>query len=152
MKFIDKLSVKEACGTKPKLIQEFIGMVNPGTSDVSIAKMESPHGWEEPGQTPEFDEYTVVLKGTLCVKTREESLEVKKGQSVIAEKGKCIQYNTPYESGAEYISVCLPAFTPQAVHRDKDWKLELAFNIINKMILFSANYAIPYPHHSGATI
>ncbi len=93
-------------------------MVNSGTSDISIAKMESPQGWEEPGQTPEFDEQTVVLKGTLCVKTKEKNLEVKQGQAVIAEKGEWIQYSTPYEGGAEYISVCLPAFAPQAVHRD----------------------------------
>lgn len=118
MKLIDSPSVIEACGTKPKIIQEFVGVVNSGTSDVSIAKMESPQGWEEPGQTPEFDEYTIVLKGTLCVKTMAEILEIKKGQAIIAEKGEWVQYSTPYEGGAEYISVCLPAFTPQAVHRD----------------------------------
>ncbi len=118
MKFIDKPSVIEACGNKPKVIEEFIGMVNSGTSDVSIANMKSPQGWEEPGQTPEFDEYTVVLKGTLCVKSKEGSLEVKKGQAVIAVKGEWVQYSTPYEGGAEYISACLPAFTPRAVHRD----------------------------------
>ncbi len=118
MKFIDKPSVIEACGNKPKVIEEFIGMVNSGTSDISIARMKSPQGWEEPGQTPEFDEYTLVLRGTLCVKTKEGSLEVGKGQAVIAGKGEWAQYSTPYEGGAEYISVCLPAFTPRAVHRD----------------------------------
>ncbi len=100
------------------IIQEFIGMVNSGTFDVSIAKMESPQGWEEPGQTPVFDEYTVVLKGTLCIKTKERKLEAKQGQAVIAEKGEWVQYSTPHEDDAEYISVCLPAFAPQAVHRD----------------------------------
>ncbi len=118
MKLIDKPSVIEACGNKPKVIEEFIGMVNSGTSDLSIANMKSPQGWEEPGQTPEFDEYTVVLKGTLCVKSKEGSLEVGKGQAVIAGKGEWAQYSTSYEGGAEYISVCLPAFTPRAVHRD----------------------------------
>ncbi len=118
MKLIDNPSVIEACGNKPKVIEEFIGMVNSGTSDISIARMKSPQGWEEPGQTPEFDEYTLVLKGTLCVKSKEGSLEVGKDQAVIAEKGEWVQYSTPYEGGAEYISVCLPSFTPRAVHRD----------------------------------
>lgn len=118
MKLIDSPSVIEACGNKPKVIEEFIGMVNSGTSDISIARMKSPQGWEEPGQTPEFDEYTLVLKGTLCVKSKEGSFEVGKGQAVIAGKGEWVQYSTPYEGGAEYISVCLPAFTPRAVHRD----------------------------------
>ena len=118
MKLIDSPSVIEACGTKPKVIQEFVGMVNSGTSEVSIAKMKSPQSWEEPGQTPEFDEYTLVLKGILCVKTKEGRLEIEKGQAIIAGKGEWVQYSTPYEGGAEYISVCLPAFTPQSVHRD----------------------------------
>ncbi len=118
MKLIDTPTVIEAYGTKSKLIQEFIGMANSGTSDVSIARMESPQGWEEPGQTPEFDEYTIVRNGTLCVKAKKGSLEVKKGQAVIAEKGEWVQYSTPYEGGAEYISVCLPAFIPKTVHRD----------------------------------
>ena len=108
----------KACGNKPKVIEEFIGMVNSGTSDISIARMKSPQGWKEPGQTPEFDEYTLVLRGTLCVKSKEGSLEAGKGQAVIAGKGEWVQYSTPYEGGAEYISVCLPAFTPRAVHRD----------------------------------
>ncbi len=118
VKLIDNPSVIEACGNKPKVIEEFIGMVNSGTSDISIARMKSPQGWEEPGQTPEFDEYTLVLRGTLCVKSKEGSLEVGKGQAIIAGKGEWVQYSTPYEGGAEYISVCLPAFTPRAVHRD----------------------------------
>ncbi len=119
MKLIDNPSVIEACGNKPKVIEEFIGMVNSGTSDISIARMKSPQGWEEPGQTPEFDEYTLVLKGTLCVKSKEGNLEVGKGEAVISGKGEWVQYSIPYEGGAEYISVCLPAFTPRAVHRDK---------------------------------
>ena len=80
--------------------------------------MKSSQGWEEPGQTPEFDEYTVVLKGTLCVKTKEKSYKVKQGQAIIATKGQWVQYSTPYEGGAEYIAVCLPAFTPETVNRD----------------------------------
>ena len=120
MKLVKRPSEIQACGTEPKVIQEFIGPVNSGTSDVSIARMKSAKGWEEPGQTPEFDEYTVVLKGTLCVKTKERSYEVKQGQAVIAHKGEWIQYSTPYEGGAEYIAVCLPAFTPATVHRDDD--------------------------------
>jgi hypothetical protein len=109
------------CGNKPEVIQKFIGMVNSGTSDVSIAKMESPQSWEEPGQTPEFDEYTLVLKGTLCVRTKEGRLEVGKVQAVIAKKGEYGFNTAPYEGGAEYISVCLPAFNPQTVHRDNTW-------------------------------
>lgn len=120
MKLVKRPSEIKACGTGPKVIQEFIGPVNSGTSDVNIARMKSTEGWEEPGQTPEFDEYTVVLKGKLCVKTKEGSYEVKQGQAIIANKGVWIQYSTPYKGGAEYIAVCLPAFTPGAVHRDND--------------------------------
>ena len=118
MKLIKRPSEIEACGTKSKIIQEFIGLVNTGSSDVSIARMESSQGWEEPGQTPEFDEYTIVLNGTLGVKTKDRSYEVKQGQAIIANKGEWVQYSTPYEGGAEYIAVCLPAFTPLTVHRD----------------------------------
>ncbi len=118
MKLIKYPAELEACGTGPKVIQEFIGPVNSGTWDVSIARMKSSQGWEEPGQTPEFDEYTVVLQGTLRVKTKERSYDVKPGQAVIASKGEWVQYSTPYEGGAEYIAVCLPAFTPRTVHRD----------------------------------
>ena len=102
------------------MIQEFVGPVNTGHSNVSIARMKSTQGWEEPGQTPEFDEYTVVLKGVLCVKTRDRSVEVKEGQAIIVNKGEWVQYSTPYEGGAEYIAVCLPAFTPATVHRDDE--------------------------------
>ena len=120
MKLIKRPSEIDACGAGPKVIQEFIGPVNTGHSTVSIARMKSSQGWQEPGQTPEFDEYTVVLKGALCVKTREGSYEVKQGQAIIAHKGEWVQYSTPYEGGAEYIAVCLPAFTPETVNRDDE--------------------------------
>ena len=118
MKLVKRPSEINAGGSGPKVIQEFIGPVNSGTSEVSIARMQSVKGWEEPGQTPEFDEYTVVLKGTLSVKTKERSYEVKQGQAIIAARGEWVQYSTPYEGGAEYIAVCLPAFTPGTAHRD----------------------------------
>jgi len=108
----------EAVGNKPKRIEEFVGRVNSATEAVSIARMHSPAGWEEPGQTPEFDEYTVVLRGTLRVKTRSGILDVATGQAVIVEAGEWVQYSSPGEEGAEYIAVCLPAFSPATVHRD----------------------------------
>ena len=114
---VKKPTIIEAAGNKPKIIKEFIGRVNSGTSEVSIAKMESPAGWVEPGQTPEFDEYTVVLKGILHVKTKESVYEVNAGEAIITHKGEWIQYSTP--EGAEYIAVCLPAFSPDTVHRDE---------------------------------
>ena len=120
MKLIKQPSEIDACGTGPKVIQEFIGPVNTGNSDVSIARMKSSQGWEEPGQTPEFDEYTVVLKGALFVRTKDRSCEVKQGQAIIVNKGEWVQYSTPYEGGAEYIAVCLPAFTPATVNRDDE--------------------------------
>jgi ethanolamine utilization protein EutQ (cupin superfamily) len=119
-KKLDKPTVIKAHGNKPKVIQEFIGLVNSNTRDTSIAKMNSPEGWIEPGQTPEFDEYTVVLNGTLCVKTKEDKLEIKAGQAIITSKGEWVQYSTPYAGGAEYIAVCHPAFSPQLVHRDEN--------------------------------
>jgi mannose-6-phosphate isomerase-like protein (cupin superfamily) len=117
---IEKTTEIKAHGNKPKIIQEFIGLVNSGTGDTSIAKMNSPEGWSEPGQTPEFDEYTIVLNGTLCVKTKEEDFEIKAGEAIISSKGEWVQYSTPYSGGAEYIAVCLPAFSPQLVHRDEN--------------------------------
>ena len=111
-------SIVKAQGKIPKSIQEFIGRVNTHSEDVSIAKMVSPEGWSEPGQEPEFDEYTIVLKGTLCVKTTCRLFEVKSGQACVAHKGEWVQYSTPYKDGAEYISVCIPAFGPAKVHRD----------------------------------
>jgi hypothetical protein len=109
----------EAAGNKPKLIEEFIGHVNSKTSAVSIAKMKSPGGWVEPGQTPEFDEYTVVLAGCLRVETKGGTLDVRAGQAIITHAGEWIRYSSPEPEGAEYVAVCLPAFTPATVHRDE---------------------------------
>ncbi len=117
-KLIEKAQIIEAAGNKPKIIEEYFGRVNSETSEVSIAKMKSPAGWVEPGQCPEFNEYTVVLKGTLNVKTRNKSFDVAQGQGILVPKNEWVQYSSPYEGGAEYIAVCLPAFSPDTVHRD----------------------------------
>jgi mannose-6-phosphate isomerase-like protein (cupin superfamily) len=116
--FINKPAVIEAAGNKPKIIEEYIGRVNSGTEATSVARMQSPAGWVEPGQKPEFDEYTVVLKGMLRVRTASGVLDVRAGQAVIAHAGEWVQYSSPEEGGAEYIAVCLPAFSPGTVHRD----------------------------------
>ena len=116
--WIEKPTIIEAAGTPPKRIEEYIGRVNSATDAVSVARMKSPEGWAEPGQTPEFDEYTVVLKGTLHVQTSERSFDVCAGQAIITPKGEWVQYSTPAEGGAEYIAVCVPAFSPAHVHRD----------------------------------
>lgn len=108
----------QAAGNKPKIIEEFIGRVNSQTEVVSIARMQSPGGWLEPGQTPEFDEYTVVLRGVLRVTSRNGTIDVSAGQAVIAHRGEWVQYSTPAADGAEYIAVCVPAFSPESVHRD----------------------------------
>jgi len=108
-----------AAGTKPKLIDEYIGRVNTKTTGVSVAHMRSPQGWEEPGQTPEFDEFTLVLKGLLRVQHKGGHMDVTAGQAVIAHAGEWIQYSTPLDGGAEYIAVCLPAFSIDTVHRDQ---------------------------------
>jgi ethanolamine utilization protein EutQ len=108
----------QAAGNKPKLIDEFIGRVNTQTSAASVAVMRSPEGWVEPGQTPSFDEYTIVLKGTVLVKYKEGVMEVKAGQAVIVHKGEWVQYSTPHPGGAEYFAVCVPAFSMETVHRD----------------------------------
>lgn len=108
----------EAAGTPPKTIEEFIGRVNSQTGDLSIARMRSPAGWSEPGQTPEFDEYTVVLAGELQVETRQETYTVKAGQAIVLSAGEWVRYSSPAASGAEYIAVCLPAFSPATVHRE----------------------------------
>jgi mannose-6-phosphate isomerase-like protein (cupin superfamily) len=108
----------EAAGNKPKLIDEYVGRVNSATSDASVARMRSPGGWEEPGQTPEFDEFTVVLRGMLRVEHRGGALDVRAGQAVIAHHGEWVRYSTPEPEGAEYIAVCVPAFSPGTVHRD----------------------------------
>jgi len=115
---IDKPSVIEAAGTKPKLIEEYVGRVNSQTEAVSVAHMHSPAGWTEPGQTPEFAEYTLVLRGELRVETRETTYLVRPGQALIAHAGEWVRYSSPGEEGAEYIAVCLPAFSPDSVHRD----------------------------------
>ena len=107
----------EAAGNKPKLIEEFVGRVNSSHENISIAKMQSPAGWEEPGQTPEFDEFTLVLKGTLRVETKNQVFEVNAGQAIITHKGEWIKYSTPIED-TEYFAICLPAFSPKTVHRD----------------------------------
>jgi ethanolamine utilization protein EutQ len=108
-----------AAGNKPKLIDEYIGRVNSKTSGASVAHMRSPQGWIEPGQTPEFDEFTVVLKGTLRVTHKNGDLDVTVGQAVITHAGEWVRYSTPDEDGAEYIAVCLPAFSMETVHRDE---------------------------------
>jgi mannose-6-phosphate isomerase-like protein (cupin superfamily) len=107
-----------AAGNKPKLIDEHIGRVNTGTDALSIAQMRSPSGWVEPGQRPAFDEYTVVLRGALQVEHEGGTLTVQAGQSVITRAGEWVRYSTPGPEGAEYIAVCLPAFSPDTVHRD----------------------------------
>ena len=118
VRHIDAPRVIQAAGNKPKRIEEFIGRVASATAGISVARMRSPSGWVEPGQTPEFDEYTVVLAGMLRVTTRDGQIDVRAGQAVIAPRGTWIQYSTPEAEGAEYIAVCLPAFSPDTVHRD----------------------------------
>jgi ethanolamine utilization protein EutQ len=110
----------KAAGNKPKIIQEFVGRVNSRTTDVSIARMKSPGGWVEPGQRPEFDEYTLVLAGMLRVEFEGGVLDVRAGQAVITSAGEWIRYSSPEPEGAEYVAVCLPAFSPATVHRDGD--------------------------------
>jgi ethanolamine utilization protein EutQ len=117
-KLIDRPSRIPAAGNKPKLIDEIVGRVNSQTDALSLAHMRSPSGWVEPGQTPEFDEYTYVLKGTLHVKHKAGELDVRAGQAVITHRGEWVQYSTPGPDGAEYIAVCLPAFSLANVHRD----------------------------------
>jgi uncharacterized cupin superfamily protein len=113
---VAKASRVEAAGTPPKLIDEYVGRVNSGTEQVSVAHMRSPGGWSEPPQRPEFDEYTVVLSGSLLVRHDEGEFEVRAGQAVIAHAGERVQYSTP--DGAEYVAVCVPAFAPDTVHRE----------------------------------
>jgi len=117
--FIAAPTVIEAAGIPPKRIEEFAGRVNSSTGEVSIAKMKSPSGWSEPGQIPEFDEYTVVLAGTLHVELKDGEYDVLAGQAIIAHAGEWVRYSTPSPQGAEYIAVCLPAFSPDIVHRDE---------------------------------
>ena len=115
---IERPAVVEAAGTKPKRIQEFAGRVASGHQRVSIARMVSPEGWEEPGQRPEFEEITVVLRGLLRVEHEGGRLDVQAGQAVVAAPGEWVRYSSPEPGGAEYVAVCLPAFSPSTVHRD----------------------------------
>jgi len=115
---IEKPSVITAVGNLPKRIAEYVGRVNTGTAAVSIAHMTSPSGWQEPGQTPDFDEYTLVLRGLLRVETQSGAIDVPAGQAIVAPKGEWVRYSTPGADGAEYVAVCLPAFSPDTVHRD----------------------------------
>lgn len=115
---IERPQLITAAGNVPKQIEEFVGRVNTGDESVSVARMTSPSGWEEPGQRPEFDEITVVLRGLLRVEHESGRLDVRGGQALIARAGEWVRYSTPEAEGAEYVSVCLPAFSPQTVHRD----------------------------------
>lgn len=110
----------EAAGNKPKLIDEYIGRVNSGAAHVSVAHMRSPSGWVEPAQTPEFEEITVVLRGLLRVESDDGTHDVRAGQAVVTAPGERVRYSTPEPEGAEYIAVCLPAFSPESVHRDEE--------------------------------
>jgi mannose-6-phosphate isomerase-like protein (cupin superfamily) len=116
---ISRPSVIEAAGNKPKRIEEYAGRVNSGHANVSVARMVSPEGWLEPGQTPEFEEVTVVLRGMLRVEHKDGAIEVHAGQAIVAHPGEWIRYSSPDPGGAEYIAICLPAFSPGTVHRDE---------------------------------
>ena len=115
---IEKPTRITAAGNKPKVIREYVGRVNTGTPAVSVAHMTSPEGWVEPGQRPEFDEYTLVLRGMLRVEHEGGVVEVREGQAVIARAGEWVRYATPEPGGADYVAVCVPAFSPGSVHRD----------------------------------
>jgi mannose-6-phosphate isomerase-like protein (cupin superfamily) len=112
-------SLITSAGNKPKLIEEYVGRVNSKTEHVSVARMRSPGGWNEPGQKPDFDEFTIVLKGMVRVESETGTLDIPAGQAVIAHHGEWVRYSTPSEEGAEYIAVCIPGFSPEIVHRDK---------------------------------
>jgi mannose-6-phosphate isomerase-like protein (cupin superfamily) len=117
-RLIEKPTVVQAAGNKPKQIQEFVGRVNSGHDAVSVARMVSPGGWVEPGQRPEFDEMTIVLKGMVRVEHEGGAIDVRAGQAVVTSAGEWIRYSSPEADGAEYIAVCLPAFSPATVRRD----------------------------------
>ena len=118
-RLIEAPAVVEAAGNKPKRIEEFAGRVNTGHASASVARMVSPEGWVEPGQRPEFMEITVVLQGMLRVEHEQGTLDVRSGQAVVSSPGEWVRYSTPESGGAEYIAVCLPAFSPETVHRDE---------------------------------
>lgn len=117
-RFIDRPTVIQAAGNKPKQIEEFAGRVNSGHAAVSVARMVSPEGWTEPGQRPEFEEITLVLRGLLRVEHERGALDVRAGQAIVTHPGEWVRYSSPEPGGAEYVAVCTPAFTPQSVHRD----------------------------------
>ena len=119
-RFIDRPTVIQAAGNKPKQIEEFAGRVNSGHAAVSVARMVSPEGWTEPGQRPEFEEITLVLRGLLRVEHERGALDVRAGQAIVTHPGEWVRYGSPEPGGAEYVAVCTPAFTPQSVHRDAD--------------------------------
>lgn len=118
-RLIESPSIVTAAGNKPKRIEEYIGRVNSGDSAVSIARMTSPGGWQEPGQRPAFEEVTLVLRGTVQVESEDGVLDVHAGQAVVTRPGEWVRYSTPDPDGAEYVAVCLPAFSPDTVHRDE---------------------------------
>ena len=118
-KVIEQPTLVEAAGEPSKTIEEYIGRVNSNTTALSIARMKSPSGWSEPGQKPEFDEFTVVLHGVLHIRLKDREFDVAAGQAVSISAGEWVQYSTPHPEGAEYLAVCLPAFSPELVHRDK---------------------------------
>ena len=113
-------AIIEAAGTKPKIIEEYVGRVNSGHGAVSVARMRSPEGWEEPGQRPEFEEITVVLAGMIRVEHEAGTIDVRAGQAIVTAPGEWVRYSTPEAGGAEYVAVCLPAFAPETVHRDRE--------------------------------
>jgi mannose-6-phosphate isomerase-like protein (cupin superfamily) len=119
-RFIDRPTVIQAAGNKPKQIEEFAGRVNSGHAAVSVARMVSPEGWTEPGQRPEFEEITLVLRGLLRVEHERGAVDVRAGQAIVTHPGEWVRYSSPEPGGAEYVAVCTPAFTPQSVHRDAD--------------------------------
>ena len=116
---IESPSRVQAAGTKPKLIDEFVGRVNTGEERLSVARMQSSEGWQEPGQRPEFDEYTVVIDGALRVAHEDGEVDVRAGQAVLVRAGEWVRYSTPEPGGAHYVAICLPAFSPDTVHRDE---------------------------------
>jgi mannose-6-phosphate isomerase-like protein (cupin superfamily) len=116
---IQSPSIIKSAGNKPKIIEEYVGRVNTQSNDISIARMKSPEGWIEPGQTPEFEEFTLVIRGTLKVSTKEGDKILTEGQAILLRGGEWVQYSSPEPGGAEYVAICLPAFSPETVHRDE---------------------------------
>jgi mannose-6-phosphate isomerase-like protein (cupin superfamily) len=125
-KLIEAPTVIAAAGNKPKKIEEFAGRVNSGHETVSVARMRSPEGWVEPGQRPEFEEITVVLRGMLRVEHEGGATDVREGQAIVARPGEWVRYSSPEPGGAEYVAVCLPAFSPATVHRDDEQAQDLS--------------------------